>query len=182
MTCRYAHLGRRLQPVVLLPRQRAGARGDACGVSLPCHQGRHGHGHRQRRQLALYDQIDPTPARGLRGRHPQPPPKRAPPKPCWKLPRFTAARAAKKAREDDLNGGAGRSTSAWNMHWSRASPNISWWTPKKRASGRTRPLHVIEGPLMDGMNVVGDLFGSGKDVPAAGGEIGRGVMKQAVRI
>jgi 5-methyltetrahydrofolate--homocysteine methyltransferase len=25
-----------------------------------------------------------------------------------------------------------------------------------------RPLHVIEGPLMDGMNVVGDLFGTGK--------------------
>jgi 5-methyltetrahydrofolate--homocysteine methyltransferase len=25
-----------------------------------------------------------------------------------------------------------------------------------------RPLHVIEGPLMSGMNVVGDLFGSGK--------------------
>src|SRR5262249_31557220 len=25
-----------------------------------------------------------------------------------------------------------------------------------------RPLTVIEGPLMDGMNVVGDLFGSGK--------------------
>jgi 5-methyltetrahydrofolate--homocysteine methyltransferase len=25
-----------------------------------------------------------------------------------------------------------------------------------------RPLHVIEGPLMDGMNLVGDLFGSGK--------------------
>ena len=24
------------------------------------------------------------------------------------------------------------------------------------------PLHVIEGPLMDGMNIVGDLFGSGK--------------------
>ncbi len=28
--------------------------------------------------------------------------------------------------------------------------------------GVERPLHVIEGPLMDGMNVVGDLFGSGK--------------------
>ncbi len=26
----------------------------------------------------------------------------------------------------------------------------------------TRPIEVIEGPLMDGMNVVGDLFGSGK--------------------
>jgi len=25
-----------------------------------------------------------------------------------------------------------------------------------------KPLHVIEGPLMDGMNVVGELFGSGK--------------------
>src|SRR5205823_3884970 len=25
-----------------------------------------------------------------------------------------------------------------------------------------RPLDVIEGPLMDGMNVVGDLFGEGK--------------------
>ncbi|MGU0056123.1 B12-binding domain-containing protein [Enterobacter hormaechei] len=29
---------------------------------------------------------------------------------------------------------------------------------------------MIEGPLMDGMNVVGDLFGEGK-MPAAGGEI-----------
>jgi 5-methyltetrahydrofolate--homocysteine methyltransferase len=27
---------------------------------------------------------------------------------------------------------------------------------------RSRPLEVIEGPLMDGMNVVGDLFGAGK--------------------
>ncbi|MDH3589411.1 MAG: methionine synthase, partial [Gammaproteobacteria bacterium] len=25
-----------------------------------------------------------------------------------------------------------------------------------------RPIHVIEGPLMDGMNIVGDLFGAGK--------------------
>ncbi len=28
--------------------------------------------------------------------------------------------------------------------------------------GFARPIEVIEGPLMDGMNVVGDLFGSGK--------------------
>src|SRR6195952_426427 len=27
---------------------------------------------------------------------------------------------------------------------------------------KSRPIEVIEGPLMDGMNVVGDLFGSGK--------------------
>ncbi|MFM9673752.1 B12-binding domain-containing protein, partial [Streptomyces galilaeus] len=25
-----------------------------------------------------------------------------------------------------------------------------------------KPLDVIEGPLMDGMNIVGDLFGAGK--------------------
>jgi 5-methyltetrahydrofolate--homocysteine methyltransferase len=25
-----------------------------------------------------------------------------------------------------------------------------------------RPIEVIEGPLMDGMNIVGDLFGEGK--------------------
>lgn len=34
-------------------------------------------------------------------------------------------------------------------------------TEEARAASK-RPLHVIEGPLMDGMNVVGDLFGSGK--------------------
>lgn len=36
-------------------------------------------------------------------------------------------------------------------------------TEETRASGKyARPLNVIEGPLMDGMNVVGDLFGAGK--------------------
>jgi 5-methyltetrahydrofolate--homocysteine methyltransferase len=36
-------------------------------------------------------------------------------------------------------------------------------TEEARVSGRyPRPLNVIEGPLMDGMNVVGDLFGAGK--------------------
>ena len=43
-----------------------------------------------------------------------------------------------------------------------ASTPSSWTTPKKRAPPPTRPLDVIEGPLMAGMNVVGDLFGSGK--------------------
>ena len=43
----------------------------------------------------------------------------------------------------------------------------------------TRPLHVIEGPLMDGMNVVGDLFGSGKMFLPQVVKSAR-VMKQAV--
>src|SRR5262249_55849729 len=42
-----------------------------------------------------------------------------------------------------------------------------------------RPLDVIEGPLMDGMNIVGDLFGSGKMFLPQGVKPGR-VMKQAV--
>ncbi len=42
-----------------------------------------------------------------------------------------------------------------------------------------RPLHVIEGPLMDGMNIVGDLFGAGKMFLPQVVKSAR-VMKQAV--
>jgi 5-methyltetrahydrofolate--homocysteine methyltransferase len=42
-----------------------------------------------------------------------------------------------------------------------------------------RPLQVIEGPLMDGMNIVGDLFGSGKMFLPQVVKSAR-VMKQAV--
>ncbi len=44
-----------------------------------------------------------------------------------------------------------------------------------------RPLHVIEGPLMAGMNVVGDLFGSGKMFLPQVVKSAR-VMKQAVAV
>lgn len=46
-------------------------------------------------------------------------------------------------------------------------------------SQAARPLHVIEGPLMAGMNVVGDLFGSGKMFLPQVVKSAR-VMKQAV--
>ena len=42
-----------------------------------------------------------------------------------------------------------------------------------------RPLHVIEGLLMDGMNIVGDLFGAGKMFLPQVVKSAR-VMKQAV--
>ena len=51
-------LGRRLEPLLLVPRQRGRPRGDPLGLPLPRHSGRPRHGHRQRR-----------PARRLRG-HP----------------------------------------------------------------------------------------------------------------
>jgi 5-methyltetrahydrofolate--homocysteine methyltransferase len=51
-------------------------------------------------------------------------------------------------------------------------------TEEARASA-ARPLEVIEGPLMDGMNVVGDLFGAGKMFLPQVVKSAR-VMKQAV--
>jgi methanogenic corrinoid protein MtbC1 len=46
-------------------------------------------------------------------------------------------------------------------------------------AGGGRPLHVIEGPLMAGMNIVGDLFGAGKMFLPQVVKSAR-VMKQAV--
>ena len=53
-------------------------------------------------------------------------------------------------------------------------------TEEARAAAE-RPLHVIEGPLMAGMNVVGDLFGSGKMFLPQVVKSAR-VMKQAVAV
>lgn len=50
---------------------------------------------------------------------------------------------------------------------------------QKVAEAGGRPIHVIEGPLMDGMNVVGDLFGQGKMFLPQVVKSAR-VMKQAV--
>ncbi|BBI61972.1 hypothetical protein HSBAA_32780 [Vreelandella sulfidaeris] len=51
-------------------------------------------------------------------------------------------------------------------------------TEQARAQAE-RPIEVIEGPLMDGMNVVGDLFGDGKMFLPQVVKSAR-VMKQAV--
>ncbi len=50
---------------------------------------------------------------------------------------------------------------------------------QKVAASGGRPIHVIEGPLMNGMNVVGDLFGQGKMFLPQVVKSAR-VMKQAV--
>jgi 5-methyltetrahydrofolate--homocysteine methyltransferase len=52
---------------------------------------------------------------------------------------------------------------------------------KKEAAESARALDVIEGPLMDGMNVVGDLFGDGKMFLPQVVKSAR-VMKQAVAV
>ena len=60
-----------------------------------------------------------------------------------------------------------------------ASPISSTRHGGSAAQVPTRPLDVIEGPLMAGMNVVGDLFGAGKMFLPQVVKSAR-VMKQAV--
>ena len=67
---------RRQQPVVLVPRQRRRPRGDPLGVPLPRDQGRHGHGHRQRRAAGGLRGHPEGSARARRGHHLQPPARR----------------------------------------------------------------------------------------------------------
>ena len=77
--------------------------------------------------------------------------------------RRARSRAAATKRELDLDWreAAGRGA-ARRTRWSTASSTSSRPTPRRRAQKYGRPLEVIEGPLMDGMKVVGDLFGAGK--------------------
>ena len=60
------------------------------------------------------------------------------------------------------NGAKAPSNNGSNTRWSKALSISSKPTPRRRGRKSARPLSVIEGPLMAGMSVVGDLFGSGK--------------------
>ncbi len=75
----------------------------------------------------------------------------------------------------DAHKGKGSRSSTPDLSWREQSVEkrlehslvhgIAQWIEEDTAEALDkleRPLHVIEGPLMDGMNVVGDLFGSGK--------------------
>ena len=97
---------------------------------------------------------------------------------CSRSPRGSRARRRRRAKRTSP-GARSRSASGSNMRWSTASPNSSIATSRRRAPPPTRPLDVIEGPLMAGMNVVGDLFGSGKMFLPQVVKSAR-VMKQAV--
>ncbi|MES2129360.1 MAG: methionine synthase [Pseudomonadota bacterium] len=91
---------------------------------------------------------------------------------------------------------AGGKAQEQNLEWRNADVNkrlshalvhgITQWIVEDTEEARAavaaaggRPIHVIEGPLMDGMNVVGDLFGQGKMFLPQVVKSAR-VMKQAV--
>ena len=125
------------------------------------------HGDRQRRHARGLRGDPEGPARAGRGRHPEPPAGRD------RAPRDLRRRAQGPPgrRLEDREprrtspGARPRSRSASPTPSSRASTPSSSRTPRRRAPNSAkypRPLNIIEGPLMDGMRVVGDLFGAGK--------------------
>ena len=173
----YAKTRRRIQHQLQLPRQQRGARGDPHRVSLPRHQGRHDMGIVNAGMLGVYDEI-----RSCCAERVEDVVLNRPPDAGEALTDFAETVKKATAKNTGQRPGLARGgKKRLNTPWSRASPTH---IGRHRRGARPRPrrklpLAVIETPLMDGMDVVGDLFGAGQDVPAAGGQIAR-VMKQAV--
>ena len=114
--------------------------------------------------LAVYDEVDATAARADRGRHPQPPPgrHRAAARDRRGLRRRRHARPRPPTEEWRELPVDERITHALVKGIDDYAETD---TEELRAIIEARggePIEVIEGPLMAGMNVVGDLFGAGK--------------------
>ncbi len=82
------------------------------------------------------------------------------PSACWRWPRAQGLRPREEGSRSHLAHLAGGEAAG-------ACPRQRHHRVRGSGHGRgrlsvARPLHVIEGPLMAGMNVVGDLFGAGK--------------------
>jgi 5-methyltetrahydrofolate--homocysteine methyltransferase len=91
----------------------------------------------------------------------------------------TTVKAAGKSQVDDL---AWRGGTVEERLAHALVKGIADWVVEDTEEARRkseRPIQVIEGPLMDGMNIVGDLFGSGKMFLPQVVKSAR-VMKQAV--
>ena len=151
--------------------------GDALGVPLPRHPRRHGHGHRQRRAAHHLRRHRARAARAVRGRDPQPPRRRH--RPAARGGRPLQGRDGAKAKEKDL---AWRDAPVQERLTHALVHGITDYIEADTEEARQqadKPLEVIEGPLMAGMNVVGDLFGAGKMFLPQVVKSAR-VMKQAV--
>ena len=158
-----AHLGRAVEPLSFSFRGNEPVRRAMHSrVPLSRHPRGHGHGDRQCRPARRLRRDRPGAARGLRGRDPQP-------------PTTTPTERLIDARRDAITGTdevAEKQAAEWRG-WPVAKrlehalvKGIDAHRRRRHrgsaAADSPRPIEVIEGPLMDGMNVVGDLFGSGK--------------------
>ena len=155
-----AHERRHLEPELLLPRQRRAARGDARRLPLP----------RDRAPGSTWASSTPASSPVVRGRRrpscssasrtsssPAGPTR---PTGSSRSPRRCGARRPRASATSP--GARRRSRSGSRTRSSTASSTSSRRTPRRPAQACERPLEVIEGPLMDGMRIVGDLFGSGR--------------------
>ena len=111
-------------------------------------------------QLAVYEEIEPRAARSwsrtcCSTAGPTPPS-------GWSSYAETVKGQGARPPRPTKPGAASRSKSGSSTRSSRASSSSSTRTPKKPGRNIHRCLSIIEGPLMDGMSVVGDLFGAGK--------------------
>ncbi len=133
-TAARARLGRRLQPFLRLPRQRAGARGDARGVPLPRDPGRDGSSASSMpgscRSMTISIRSCARPARTWCSIG-------APTRPtgCSRWRNGIAA-AARRRRRPISPGAHGPSRSGSNTRWCTASPSSSKSTSRRRASSR----------------------------------------------
>ena len=129
-------------------------------------------------QLAVYDEIDPELRELVRGRGPQPP-RRTRPSACSTLRRRFKGDGTARQQGADLD------WRDWPVEKRLEHALVNGITEfieadtEEARPAAERPLHVIEGPLMAGMNVVGDLFGAGKMFLPQVVKSAR-VMKQAV--
>ena len=133
--------------------------------------------------LPVYDDIDRGAARGGGGRDPQPAAARPNVTNTERLvdlaPKYKGDKGA--GRRAPTSPGAS-SPSAERLAHALVNGITDFIEADTEEAARLpppRPLHVIEGPLMDGMNVVGDLFGAGKMFLPQVVKSAR-VMKQAV--
>ena len=89
------------------------------------------------------------------------------------------AKSGAKARTEDLTWREGSVTKRLEYALVHGITEYIVEDTEEARQAADKPLDVIEGPLMDGMNVVGDLFGSGKMFLPQVVKSAR-VMKQAV--
>ena len=184
-----AHLGRRVQRQLLVPWQRADARSHPHRVPVLRGQGRNDDGHRHAGQLGVYADLDPK----LRDLVEDVVLDRAEPvgkteadderTPTERLVQFAdTVKGSGAKKEEDL---AWRAASVEARLSHALVHGITTFIVEDTEEVRQkiarggRPIEVIEGPLMDGMNVVGDLFGEGKMFLPQVVKSAR-VMKQAV--
>ena len=160
--------------------------GDPLGLPLPAIKDRPGHGHRQRRDDRRLRRISTRAARsasrtscstGARTFAKANPGQRS-------LATPDRDRRTPRAAKDDSARLAWRASSVDERLTHALVHGITEFIVEdteatwQRTSTNVLLLHVIEGPLMDGMNIVGDLFGQGKMflpqvVKARGDEAGR---------